>query len=205
MRKVIAIIPARMGSKRLPNKNKKFLHKKPLIAWTIEQALQCGFINEIVISSNDQDIITIGQKYEINDFRIRVSRRPEELSLDDSSTSDVILYELDFEVYDDLTTVILLQPTSPLRSLYDINMAYQIFKERVSCPVFSAVKEDSCHFKLNGALYIFTLGSLRLTKNIHAGEFNCIYFMPKERSVDIDTIEDFKEAEKLMKEVKEKK
>lgn len=123
--------------------------------------------------------------------------RPEELSSDYTDINDVILYELNG--YDDLTTVILLQPTSPLRTLYDINIAYDIFKENVSSTVVPIFREDTYRFKLNGAVFVFTLGALRLTRSILSGEFLTIYIMPTERSIDIDTLEDFEEAERLMK------
>ena len=195
-RKVVAIIPARAGSKRLPGKNKKMLCGKPLIAWTYEQALNCSFIDEIIVSTNDVDILKMGYG-SYKDKRFTIKKRPESLSTDDASINEVILHEL--RDYNDLTTVILLQPTSPLRTEYDISMAHQIFKERVSCPVIPVFREDEYHYKLNGAVFVFTLGALRLTPGILSGEFACIYIMPKERSVDIDTLEDFKEAERLMK------
>ena len=194
--KVVAIIPARAGSKRLPGKNKRMLAGKPLIAWTIEQAIDCSFIDEIIITSNDVDVLKMGYGT-YQDKRCIVKKRPEFLCEDDSLLNEVILYEL--QNYDDLTTVILLQPTSPLRKVYDIQMAYQIFKDRVSCPVIPVFREDEYHYKLNGAVFVFTLGSLRLTNSILAGEFACIYIMPKIRSIDIDTLEDFEEAENLMK------
>lgn len=192
----MAIIPARSGSKRLPGKNKMKLCGKPLIAWTIEQTLACSFIDDIIISTNDDDILRMGYGT-YRDKRFIVKRRPNELAQDDSSLNDVILYEL--RDYPDLTTVILLQPTSPLRTIYDIGMAYQIFKERTTCTVVPVFREDEYHFKLNGAVFVFTLGALRFTKDTLTGEFLTIYIMPKERSIDINTIEDFKEAERLMK------
>lgn len=195
--KVVAIIPARKGSKRLPGKNKMKFCGKPLIAWTIEQAINCSFIDEIIISSNDDDILRMGFGTYI-DKRVQVRRRIESLCSDEALLNEVILYEL--RKHDDLTTVILLQPTSPLRTQQDISMAYQMFKERVSCPVIPVFREDEYHYKLNGAVFIFTLGDLRLTNAIITGDFACIYIMPKERSIDIDTIEDFKEAERLMME-----
>lgn len=194
--KVVAIIPARMGSKRLPGKNKRDLCGKPLIAWTIEQASRCSFFDEIIITSDDVNVLKMGYGT-YRDKRFKVKRRPDYLSTDESSIKDVILYEL--QGYDDLTVVILLQPTSPLRTDYDISMAYTIFTKRVSCPVIPVFREDEYRFKLNGAVFVFTLGSLRLSDDILSGEFSCIYVMPKERSVDIDTLEDFQEAERLMK------
>jgi CMP-N-acetylneuraminic acid synthetase len=195
--KIVAIIPARKGSKRLPGKNKKFLCGKPLIAWTIEEAMKLKSIDEIFITSNDSDIWDIAMKYFQQDRRIRLTNRPDRLCTDESDISETILYEL--LGWSDLTTVVLLQPTSPLRNSYDISMAIKIFNDHVSCPVIPVVREDEYHFKLNGGVFVFSLGALRLTKDILAGEFFCIYVMPKRRSVDIDTLEDFNKAEELMK------
>lgn len=194
--KVVAIIPARAGSKRLPEKNKMMFHGKPLYAWTLQEAINCSFIDEIIISSNDENILKWGYG-SYSDKRVIVKRRPDYLCQDDTPLEAVILHE--FQLYQDLTTVILLQPTSPLRNSYDISMAYSIFKERVTCPVIPVFREDEYRFKLNGAVFVFTLGSLRLSGDIFSGEFSCIYIMPKERSIDIDTLEDFQEAERLMK------
>ncbi len=114
--KVVAIIPARKGSKRLPGKNKRELCGKPLIEYTIEETLKCAFIDEIIITSDDIDILGISHKYLWK--KIRFSNRPEKLAQDDTPIDDVVLHEL--ETYSDLTTVILLQPTTPLRTSYEL-------------------------------------------------------------------------------------
>lgn len=186
---VIAVIPARKGSKRLLGKNKKVLNGKPLICYTIEQALQCEFIDKIIVSTDDMEILEIAKEYE----NVEAQERPIELAQDDTPIEEVLKYVLKGYSFQD--TIILLQPTSPLRTIYDISQCYHIFKERVSCTVISAIRVNPFEIKLNGAVYIFSVGSVFLTPYISRGVFMCIYFMPQERSIDIDTIEDFKEVE----------
>lgn len=198
MSEVVAIIPARAGSKRLPGKNKRLLCSKPLVCWSIEQALQCDFIAEIIITTDDLDIIEICQQY-YYDNRFRIIKRDEELAQDDTPMEAVILDAL--EGYDALTDIILLQPTSPLRTSYQIKHAYGIFKRRLSCNLISVYKDnENKSFKINGNLYIFTLGTLMLTQNIENGEFMGVYVISKKMSIDIDTLEDFELAEKYMEE-----
>lgn len=121
-RNVIAIIPARSGSKGLPGKNTKDLCGKPLIAWTIDSALKSEHIDTIVVSTDSKDIMKVGI-----DFGAEVPfLRPEELATDDSPTFDVLKHALDYYKthfgYDFFYTV-LLEPTSPLRNAEDIDRA----------------------------------------------------------------------------------
>lgn len=201
--KKVAIIPARRNSKRLPEKNKKLLCKKPLILYTLEQAIKSNVFTDIIISTDDEDIIEICNAFKNNNrylftHQINIHRRPERLAQDNIPIENVILYEL--ARYNDDTIVVLLQPTSPLRIPYDIQVCMYKFQLASSkytvVPVF---REDNLHFKLNGSIFVIKLGTLRLRKRILDDTFLLAYIMPKERSIDIDTIEDFKEAERLMK------
>jgi len=188
--KVVAIIPARKGSKRLPGKNKKMFCGKPLICWTIEVALECNFIDEIIVSTDDIDIMKlIDNKYPFN--KIKLIARPPELAQDDTPLKDVIL-SLGLNDWDE---VILLQPTSPLRKSTDIHYCYSVWKLNKYGNVVSC-SFDGINYKRNGAIYIWVL------KWIKKNGFDCIltnvYIMPEERSIDIDTLEDFEEAERIM-------
>lgn len=122
---ILAIIPARGGSKGLPGKNIKLLLNKPLIAWTIEQAKQSRYITSIFISTDDPEIAKISE-----DYGIRVpDLRPAELATDTSSIYDSINYILNCfkkkgRIFD---IVILLEPTSPLRKRGDIDQAIEYF------------------------------------------------------------------------------
>ena len=192
--KIVAIIPARKGSKRLPGKNKRLLCGKPLIIYTIEQVLGCDFIDEVIVSTDDLEILRYQNFYE---EKVKFTERSENLSQDDSSIDDVVLYEL--REYPDDTTVILLQPTSPLREMEDIEACYYTYKGSNNLTIIPVFREDEYHFKLNGSIFIINLGLLRRKGSIFNGYFFVIYKMPKERSVDIDTLEGFQEAERLMK------
>ncbi len=128
MQNIIAIIPARGGSKRLPCKNIRDLCGKPLIAWTIEQAKNSKFIDKVVVSTDDEEIAAISREYGVDVPFLR----PKELATDESPSIDLIKHALDFfkkkgETYD---IIILLEPTSPLRKKNDIDAAINLFLER---------------------------------------------------------------------------
>ena len=104
----LAIIPARGGSKRLPRKNILNLGGKPLIAYSIEAGLDSSYIDKVVVTSDDDEILTISKKY----GAVTINR-PDELASDTSTTFDAIKHTVDnCEKYD---YIVLLQPTSPLR------------------------------------------------------------------------------------------
>ena len=191
--KVVAIIPARVGSKRLPGKNIKILNGKPLICYTIEEAIKCHFINEIIITTNDPEVISICQQYAY-DPRILLVDRPEELAEDITPMYEVILHAC--EGYSWGLEVILLQPTSPLRDHTDIYMCHQLYHKGLG--VISVYQEDELRFKLNGAIYVQGLGFIQIKKKFIANNM-IFYIMSKERSIDIDTLEDFEKAEVYLK------
>jgi CMP-N-acetylneuraminic acid synthetase len=122
-KRILAIIPARGGSKGLPGKNIKPLWGKPLIGWTIEQAKACSYIDEIFVSTDSKDIADSAERFGIS----VPSLRPVELASDTSSTADVIDYILELlenppnnatpKLFDYL---LLLEPTSPLRKRDDL-------------------------------------------------------------------------------------
>ena len=123
MPSVVAIIPARGGSKGVPNKNIKDLCGKPLIAYTIECALKSKLLSHIVVSTDSQKVASIASQYGIN----VPSLRPPELSNDTALTIDVISHEINNlkaqnQFFD---YVMLLQPTVPFRTPSDIDLAIQ--------------------------------------------------------------------------------
>lgn len=105
---ILGLIPARGGSKGVPNKNIRMIYGKPLIVWTIERALQSQMIDEVVVSTDSENIAAIAKEN-----GVRVMMRPAELATDTASTQDVMHYTLRKEPADIL---VLLQPTSPCRS-----------------------------------------------------------------------------------------
>lgn len=122
-KKILAIIPARGGSKGLPGKNTRPLLDKPLIAWTIEQALSCKYLDTVMVNTDDKRIAVISNKYGAEVPYLR----PGELATDDSKVIDTVIHTLDF--YDSNAMaydyVCLLEPTSPLRKDGDIDNAIE--------------------------------------------------------------------------------
>ena len=136
MKKVLAIIPARGGSKGILGKNIVEVGGKPLIAWTIEAALQSSVFDRVMVSTDDSEIAETAKKYgaEIPWFR------PSELAQDDSAVIDCLIYEVDrFKVEQDYVPdlIMLLQATSPLRTSEDIINAVQMHSEKSASSVVS--------------------------------------------------------------------
>ena len=129
MKKIIAIIPARGGSKGLPKKNVKEIMGKPLIAWTIEQALASKYLDKIYVSTDNEEIKLISEKYGAEVPFLR----PKVLARDDSPTIDVIMHAINWfekrEEYFDI--IVLLEPTSPLRKEDDIDNAIELFIKNI--------------------------------------------------------------------------
>lgn len=133
---VLAIIPARGGSKGLPGKNIKELCGKPLIAWSIEQAKSCSDIDRIVVSTDNEEIAEVAKKYGAEVPFIR----PAELANDTASTIDVIFHATNwFKEHKDYRSeyILLLQPTSPLRIAEDIEGTVQMLKDKNARAVVS--------------------------------------------------------------------
>ncbi len=221
---MIAIVPARGGSKGLPKKNTKEMMGKPLIAYTIEAALNSKHVSEVIISTDDHDIYDIAEKYGAK----KTFLRPKELAKDDSLAIDNYIYtieKLNKEFGYSINEFIVLQPTSPLRSSDDIDKAINLFKEKeadsiVSCteehhPItwHKYLKEDGSFegifadniqnrqsnrpsFYPNGAIFVFKLDLIKCKKYYSDKSF--AYIMERENSVDIDTIQDFDYAEFIM-------
>ena len=119
----LAIIPARGGSKRLPRKNILDLNGKPLIAWSIEAGLKSKYVDRVIVSSDSDAILGISKKYKAD-----IIKRPDTLSSDTSSSIDAIIHTLkNMKEYD---YVILLQPTSPLRSSKHIDESIELLFEK---------------------------------------------------------------------------
>lgn len=122
--RILCIIPARGGSKGLPDKNIKKLCGKPLIGWTIGQAKNCNFIDEIFVTTDSVKIAKVAE-----DFGIKIPfLRPKELAHDTSSSVDVVLHVLEYYQSRNLffDYIILLEPTSPLRRKSDLDSAIKL-------------------------------------------------------------------------------
>jgi CMP-N-acetylneuraminic acid synthetase len=222
--KVIAVIPARGGSKRVPKKNIKELKGKPLIEWTLDEAYKSKEINEVIISTDDKDVAEFARRGE------RVVARPEYLATDWARTSDVIL---DAVKWEDNCIVVCLQPTSPFRTAEDIDGAIRMYKERKCESVISVVEagRNMCWMMKNRGSYIYPVfghkyankrsqdlsrvyipnGAIYISSKNYLMENQTFYtswilpyVMPPERSIDIDDLKDFEIAEQLNGKDKEK-
>ena len=133
--KIISIIPARGGSKGLPKKNILELAGKPLIAWTIESSLKSKYISKTIVSSDCDEILNISSKY-----GSEILKRPDELASDTATTFDALKHTLEnVGKYD---YVVLLQPTSPLRSEKHIDEAIELLKEKNADAIISVCEVE---------------------------------------------------------------
>lgn len=139
---MLAIIPARGGSKRVPRKNALNLAGKPLIAWTIETSSHSNYIDRTIVSTDDDEIASISEQYGADVPFLR----PNELASDEASSVDVVLHSIhkiaaEGEQYD---YVILLQPTSPLRNVEDVDGALeQLIRNDDDCVISVCEAEHS--------------------------------------------------------------
>lgn len=217
----LAIIPARGGSKGVPRKNIRPLAGKPLIAWTIDAAHQSRYLDRVILSSEDAEIIEVAKRFNCEVPFVR----PAELAQDHSAGIDPILHAINtLPTRYDFTVI--LQPTSPLRSAEDIDQAIKhcIDNQADFCVSVTAPdKHPYWHFKidttghlqplfadigsrrqdlpdcfaLNGAVYVAKTSALLEHKSCITPT-TLAYIMPKQRSQDIDTALDFGIAEYLL-------
>ena len=222
---MLALITARGGSKGLPKKNIKLLKGKPLIAYSIEAAINAASIDKIIVSTDCLDIAAMAKKYGAD----VPFMRPAHLAEDDSLTIDNLQYTIERYARENSITVdefCLLQPTSPLRQACDIDAAIELFHQKKADSVISYCQENhpiSWHKNLNkdgrltdifkdnglgnrqqhiptvypnGAVYIFKTALIQ--QGIYESDKTYAYMMPRSRSVDIDTADDFTFAEYLI-------
>ncbi|WP_425918246.1 cytidylyltransferase domain-containing protein [Acinetobacter sp. TSRC1-2] len=136
---VTALIPARGGSKRLPRKNVKSLAGKPLIAWSIETAKASKYIDNIIVSTDDIEIKEISKNFGAEVPFIR----PDYLSHDTATSFDVIKHAIEFlNIAKPNHLIVLLQPTSPLRTIDELNQALEFFLEKAAQGVVSVSETE---------------------------------------------------------------
>ena len=224
----LAIIPARGGSKRLPNKNILNLNGKPLIAWTIEAALKSRYIDKIVVSSDSDKILKVARSYK----NILCLKRPYHLATDTAKTTDVVKHALE-NVKEKYDYIILLQPTSPLRTEKHIDEAIEFLDRKNADAVVSVcemehsplwsntlpedlsmknfLREDikgkrsqdlPKYYRLNGAIYICKTDRFLEENTFFIKDNIYAYVMDKMSSVDIDDEFDFGLAESIIKSLK---
>jgi len=224
-KKHIAVIPARGGSKRLPGKNLMSIAGKPLIAWTIQAALECRIFDKVVVSTDSEEIAKEAIKYGAEVPFLR----PSELAGDNATTVDVLIHLIDNLNNTDalsFTHITLLQPTSPLRNAGNITDAINFMNSKNADAVISICKTEHSplwsntlppdrsltgfianniqktpsqnlpeYYRLNGALYICDIHRMLEEKTLYLPS-NCFGFvMSRKNSIDIDDQVDFDLAE----------
>lgn len=174
---VLGIIPARGGSKRCPRKNLKPFRGTPLICWALEEGKKSKYIDILVVSTEDQDIKSLTELW-----GGKVIDRPTALAADDSSSEDVIRHALTVFALD---WVVLLQPTSPLRTVEDIDGCIERAQMGDGCYTFNKSTD-----RMNGAVYVCK--AEWIGKHVFGWKPALMrYPMDAEKSLDINEEEDF--------------
>lgn len=225
-RNILAIIPARGDSKGIPQKNVRLLCGKPLIAYTLEAALSSKLIDRVVVSTEDEEIAEVSKRY-----GAEVISRPSELAQDDTPSLPVYQHAIrHLEKMEDYCPeiIVILQPTSPLRIVEDIDRAIEGFMKAKYDSIVSVCevehppqwmytlagnrlkpvikdggnvtrRQDAPKvYRLNGAVYV-TSRDIIMKENRVLGRDTRAHIMPLERSIDIDTALDLKLAELLIR------
>ncbi len=218
--KILAIIPARGGSKGIPHKNIVDLLGKPLISYSIEAGLESKYIDYVMVSTDDEEIARVSKKYGAEVPYMR----PAELAKDTSKTIDTVIHTIKTlnEAGKSFDTLVLLQPTQPLRTVADIDASIEKYYE-YSCQPLASVSEVDDHpilirsiengrlktllnlsssfrrqdmpvyYRINGCIYINAINEINASTSFND---NCIpYVMKRSHSVDIDELKDLAMAE----------
>ncbi|MEM9193866.1 MAG: acylneuraminate cytidylyltransferase family protein [Myxococcota bacterium] len=221
----VAIVPARGGSKNLPRKNLALLGGHPLVAWSIRAALASDSVDRVVVSSDDEEILTVGSLYGAEPIA-----RPRHLATDVATSEGLVIHALDMlgSKSAKFETVVLLQPTSPLRTDVDVDAALELRIREDADAVISVYEPTHSPFKAfyqdpaghlcpvagkglpfvsrqslpraympNGAIYVVQTAEFRRRRQF-LGERTLPYVMPIERSIDIDDEEDLRHASRVI-------
>lgn len=220
LNKVVAIIPARGGSKGLPGKNIALLNGRPLIDYSIARALNTPQVAAVYVTTDCPDIAAVASA-----CGAQVVRRPSALATDDASSESALLHALDvLEAEQEMDLVVFLQCTSPLRRAHDIEAAIAQFRDEQADSLLSVTashhflwrptesgaqslnydyrqrprrQDMTPQYCENGSLYLFTPAGLRRTQNRLSGKIS-LFEMAAQSAIDIDTKADFEMAEWLL-------
>ena len=226
-KRVLALVPARSGSKGLPNKNILKLCGKPLLAWSIEAALASVYVDEVIVSTDSEEIASIAREYGASTPFIR----PSYLASDDAGSIDVILHAIDFleQRENPYHYLVLLEPTSPIRNKCDIDRSLEMVqKNKGATAIVSLTKVETTHpaflmregvdnflhgyentgikrrqelselYHVDGTIYVSEIESLRKKMTFYHEKTIAIK-LEKWKSFEIDDDVDFCVVETLMK------
>ena len=213
MKKILAVIPARAGSKGIPRKNVRIMVDKPLISYAIENALKSKFITDIVVSTDDNEVKTIASKY-----RVQVINRPEFLCQDDVTLDSVVYHAYsEMKQRGNYEIIITLQPTSPLLKAETLDVAIEEYIEKDMDTTISVVNRPHLawgeengeivplyknrvnrqylppHYSETGAFVI--TNSKSISKESRFGKKIGMFEVPENESIDIDNQQDWVLAE----------
>ncbi len=224
--RILAVIPARGGSKGIPHKNIIAVGGKPLMVWSIEAALGSQYITKTVVSSDDDAILSVAREHGVEPLK-----RPESLATDEAGSEGLIVHALETEKEQGNTYdyVMLLQPTSPLRGTAEMDEAVEQLQNSDAHALISVYIPEHTPYKAfklsengrleglvdnrtpfmrrqdlpqtfmpNGAIYL-----IETEQFLSGGSFFCedgtvAYEMSREKSVDIDTTDDVNIVDKLL-------
>lgn len=218
-KKIIAIIPAKGISKRIPGKNIKNLVGKPMIAYILETAKQAKGIDRVIVSTDSEEVANIARQYGAEVPFIR----PVELTADDVTTREVLAHAINWlEEHENYAPdyVLLLYPTSPLLKTKRVEQAIDIVNRRESDSVFSAcfdkghywveveggwerlypIKQVNSQYQIplaveNGAIY---LTKTSIIKRQYVADKADVVIMDEDENVDVDYPEDWEKVEKIL-------
>jgi CMP-N,N'-diacetyllegionaminic acid synthase len=220
--KILYVIPARGGSKGIPYKNIKVLAGKPLICYSIDVARALASDQDICVSTDDDLILKT-----VEDYGLKVPfKRPKNLSTDEATSNDVLLHAVHYyeSIGKKYEVVVLLQPTSPLRSSEQVREAISLYREDLDMVVSvkkshasSALCQENgegflelcfnkdgnrrqempAFYEYNGSVYVINIQALK-EKGLFGFERKKKYIMSEESSIDIDTVLDWTLAELIL-------
>lgn len=226
--KNIAVIPARSGSKGLPDKNIRPVNGKPLLAYTIEAALESGCFDTVHVSTDSERYAEIARQYGADVPFLRSAA----LATDTASTWDAVREVLAW--YDELgkrfDTMMLMQPTTPLRTGEDVKEAYALLQKKQAKSVIAVCEVDHSplwcdtipdsgsmkgfgrkdlawvnrqdlrpYYRVNGAIYLLSVNGINIPPDDEIYEDNCYaLFMDRKKSVDVDSEDDLALVEFLL-------
>ena len=219
-KKILAFIPARKGSKRIKEKNGVLINEKPMFEYSIEVAKKSKYIDKIIFSTDSKEWLEYAQSLGCEKNKLR----PKELSEDTSRTIDVMLYEIEKMKLNDFDAIVLLQPTSPYRTVELLDNAIEeYFKTETSLITIVEAKEqpilmrkivdgrltkiirDSSDirsqdfekiYKVIGNIYVNNIKNLN--RDIVLNENEIGFIIDEKFNIDIDVMEDFEKAKKIM-------
>ena len=224
----IAIIPARSGSKGLPDKNIRLVNGKPLLAYTIKAALESGCFDTVHVSTDSERYAEIAREFGADVPFLRSA----ELATDTASTWDAVREVLAryAELGKKFDTMMLMQPTTPLRTGEDVKAAYALLREKQAKSVIAVCEVDHSplwcdtipdsgsmkgfgrkdlawvnrqdlrpYYRVNGAIYLLSVDGISIPPDDDIYEDNCYaLFMDRKKSVDIDSEDDLALVEFLL-------